>query len=387
MSIILYLLYAVLTLAALKLGVQLVLSLVYNLRRRKRQPRPSTPKFSIIVPAYNEEKTIRACVESLQNLNYWDYEVIVVDDGSVDRTYQEACKCVGVTVIHQSNKGKPNALNTGIRASTGEIILTVDADTELDGDALESLAHRFALDERLGAVAGNVKVKDCPGLLNLVQSAEYVSGINLVRKGQSVLGCVTIVPGPIASIRREVVEKVGFFSDDTFAEDFDITLKTLNLGYRIEYEEKSIAYTDAPKNVEDLVKQRRRWYRGMVQVLDKHRDMYFNAKLGLVGIFGVPNLWLDTVSSFLNVGLLLVTLLTWLVTREIEVSLLSLVLFLMVYLGVGIAAIFMEPKVEKRNFLALPLLLFYNMFLDGIRIMSLTEEMVSIVMEWEKPKR
>lgn len=387
MSIILYLFYAVLALASLKLGIQLALSLTYNLHRKVKTAQPWTPRISLIVPAYNEEKTINACIESLLKLNYPDYEIIVVDDGSTDRTYEEALKCGTIKVIHQSNQGKPNALNNGIRNSTGEIILTVDADTELDKNALQSIASRFALSEKLGAVAGNVKVKSESGLLNVVQSAEYVTGINLVRKGQSVLGCVTIVPGPIAALKRQAVEKTGFFTDDTFAEDFDITLKILKEGYRIEYDEASVAYTDAPKNVEDLLKQRRRWYRGMIQVLDKHKDMYFNAKLGLAGIFSVPNLWLETMSPFLNVGLLLVTLLTWLFSGEASVSLFGIILYLAVYFAVGIIGLCLEPRVEKRNFLALPLLLFYNTFLDGVRIMSLTEEMVNIVMEWEKPKR
>jgi len=191
----------------------------------------------------------------------------------------------------------------------------------------------------------------------------------------------------VAALKREAVERAGFFSNDTFAEDFDITLKILKNGYKIEYEEGSLAYTDAPKNTEDLIKQRRRWYRGMIQVLDKHRDMYLNRQYGSAGVFGVPNLWLDSVSPFLNIALLLVTLLTWILTGESYFSLFGIILYLIVSLAIGIVVLSLEPKPELRNYLALPLLLFYNMFLDGIRIMSLTEEMVSIIMEWEKPKR
>lgn len=278
-------------------------------------------------------------------------------------------------------------MNKGISVSDSEIILTVDADTKLDKQALRTLVGRFAANGCLGAVAGNVRVSPEPTILNVVQSAEYATGINLVRKAQSVLGCVMVVPGPVAALKREAAEQAGLFSDDTFAEDFDITVKILRRGYKIEYEDGSVAYTDAPKNVEDLMKQRRRWYRGMIQVLDKHRDTYMRTKYGLAGIFGIPNLWLEVISPFLNMALLLITLLTWILASEYYSSLVGIILYLIVDLTIGIVALSLEPKPERRDYLAVPLLLFYNVFLDGIRIMSLTEEVVNIIMEWEKPKR
>ena len=386
MSAILYLFYALLTISTLRLLSQIGLSLAYNLKHKKVQLK-TFPEISLIVPAYNEAKTIRNCVQSLQVLNYQNYDVIVVDDGSTDNTFEITSRCSGVKIIRQENQGKPRALNNGIRSSTGDIIVTVDADTTIDKEALGKIAERFALNKQLGAVAGNVKVNPEPKIMNAVQSAEYATGINLVRKGQSVLGCVMIVPGPIAALKREAVEKVGYFSDDTFAEDFDITAKILKAGYRVEYEEKSLAYTDAPKNTEDLIKQRRRWYRGMTQVLDKHKDMYLNPKYGISGLFGIPNIWFDAFAPFLNIGFLLCTVLMWTLTGDFSSSLYGIAIFLFTALAMGIVGLSLEPKPEKRNYLVLPLLLFYNVFLDGIRIMSLVEDMVNIIMEWEKPKR
>jgi len=386
MSLILYLFYALLIILTLRLLSQLFLSVTYNLKRKNKSLK-IFPRISLIVPAFNEAKTIQSCVQSLQELNYPNYEVIVVDDGSTDNTFEEASRCTGVKIIRQENQGKPKALNNGINASTGEIIVTVDADTTIDKDALGQIAKRFSSNEKLGAVAGNVKVNPERKIINAVQSAEYATGINLIRKGQSVLGCVMIVPGPIAALKREAVEKVGCFSDDTFAEDFDITAKILKAGYRVEYEEKSLAYTDAPKNTEDLIKQRRRWYRGMMQVLDKHKDMYLNPKFGMSGVFGIPNLWFDAFSPFLNIGFLLYTVLMWILTRDFSSSLTGMIIFLFVALAMGIVGLSLEPKPEKRNYLALPILLFYNVFLDGIRIMSTVEDVINIIMEWEKPKR
>ena len=386
MSVILYLFYALLIIVTLRVLSQLCLSVAYNFKRKNREL-TSFPRISLIVPAYNEAITIRSCVESLQALNYPNYEVVVVDDGSTDNTLEEVSHNKGIKIIHQENQGKPKALNNGIKASTSEIIVTVDADTTLDKNALGKIAERFASDDRLGAVAGNVKVNPERKIMNAVQSAEYATGINLIRKGQSVLGCVMIVPGPIAALKREAVERVGYFSDDTFAEDFDITVKILKAGYRVEYEEKSLAYTDAPKNTEDLIKQRRRWHRGMIQVLDKHKDMYLNRKYGLSGVFGVPNLWLDAFSPFLNIGFLLFTAVMWALTGDFSSSIYGVAIFLFMGLAMGVIGLSLEPKPEKRNYLVLPLLLFFNVFLDGIRIMSTVEDVINIVMEWEKPKR
>ncbi|MHA2407298.1 MAG: glycosyltransferase [Candidatus Ranarchaeia archaeon] len=386
MSAIQYLFYALLIIITLKLLSQLFLSLAYNLKRKNRKTKTS-PKISVIVPAYNEAKTIGSCIESLQALNYPNYDITVIDDGSTDNTFEEASHFKGVKLVKQENQGKPSALNNGIRSSTGEIIVTVDADTTIDKDALGAIAERFVSNDQLGALAGNVKVCPEPKIINAIQSAEYALGINLIRKGQSVLGCVMIVPGPIAALKREAVEKVGNFSDDTFAEDFDITVKILKSGYRVEYEERSLAYTDAPKSTEDLIKQRRRWYRGMMQVLDKHKDMYMNPKYGLSGVIAIPNLWFDTFQPFLNIGFLLCTFLMWILTGDFSSSIGGIVIFILAALVMGVVGLSLEPEPEKRNYLALPLLLFYNVFLDGIRIMSIVEDIINIIMEWEKPKR
>ena len=387
MNPLLYFFYAILILTVLRLTVKVLLSVIYNLTKTKGYE-GGYPKFSIIVPAYNEEKTIKNCLQSLLNLNYPNYEIIVVDDGSTDRTFREAKKfeSQNVKVIHQENKGKANALNNGIRNSDGEIILTVDADTRLDKEALRKLCYRFK-NIHVGAVAGNIKVDVAPGVLNALQATEYTTGINLTRKAESMLRCVMIVPGPIAALRREAVEKAGLFSDDTFAEDFDVTMKILKNGYRVEYEDEAIAYTDAPKNLEDLMKQRRRWYRGMLQVLDKHRGLYLRPRYGLLGVLGVPNLWFEAVSPIINMMLILLAFFTILLTKESVISLYGLLWYFLVELAVGLFAVSLDPTPKMREYLALPLLLFYNVFLDGIRMMAFVEETLSIMMRWEKPRR
>lgn len=387
-SLTLYFFYGILVIAVFRLVIQIVLAARYNLKAETKTPE-TFPSISIIVPAFNEGITLRGCLESLTELNYPNYGIILIDDGSTDGTLEEAKRfeSSGVKVIHQENQGKPAALNNGIKAAKGEIVLTVDADTTIEKDSLQKIAARFASDNRIGAVAGNVKVVPEPSLLNIIQGTEYTVGINLGRKAQSILGCVMIVPGPIAALKREAVEKVGFFADDTFAEDFDITMRILKAGYRVEYEDNAMSYTDAPKGIEDFMKQRRRWYRGMMQVLDKHRDMYLNRKHGFLGLFGVPNLWFESVSPIFNGALLLLALLSGLLLGEPFMSIVGILTFLGVEFAVGIFAVSLDPAPKLRDFLGVPFLLFYNIFLDGVRLMCLAEEMVNTLMKWETPKR
>ena len=388
MSLVLYFFYAILVIATFRLGTWIFLSLSYNLKG-KVGPVNSFPLISLIVPAFNEEITIKKSIQSLIELDYPNYEIIVIDDGSTDGTLsiaKEFQKSKKVKVIHQTNSGKPKALNNGIKNSTGEIIVTVDADTNLKKDALKKISARFVNNKQIGAVAGNVKVIPENSLMNIIQGTEYTVGINLVRKAQSMLGCVMIVPGPIAALKREAVEKVGLFSNDTFAEDFDITMKILEQGYKVQYEDTAISYTDAPKNLEDFIKQRRRWYRGMLQVLDKHRNLYFSIKHGLFGMFGVPNLWFDTISPVFNTALILLSLVT-VFFGDTAISLLGITIYFVIQFALGVFAVSLDPKPKLRDFLGIPFLLLYNVFLDGVRLMSFTEETINVFMSWEKPKR
>jgi len=386
-SIGLYFFYAILLIAIFRLCTWIILSLAYNFKGKVGSV-DSFPFISLIIPAFNEEITIKKSIKSLIELNYPNYEIIVVDDGSTDKTLQMAREFESSTVkvIHQHNQGKAKALNNGMHNSKGEIIVTVDADTRLEKDSLKKISARFARNKKIGAVAGNVKVIPERSILNIVQGTEYTVGINLVRKAQSMLGCVMIVPGPIAALRREAIEKVECFSSDTFAEDFDITMEILEQGYKVEYEDDAISYTDAPKNLEDFMKQRRRWYRGMLQVLDKHRNLYFSIKHGIFGIFGVPNIWFDAISPFFNTALILLTLVA-VFLGDLSMSLFGITLYFFIQLAIGIFAVSLDPQPKLRDFLGIPLLLFYNVFLDGVRLMSFTEETINVFMKWEKPKR
>ncbi|MCW4040871.1 MAG: glycosyltransferase family 2 protein [Candidatus Bathyarchaeota archaeon] len=183
------------------------------------------------------------------------------------------------------------------------------------------------------------------------------------------------------------MERAGFFSEDTFAEDFDITMQILKAGYKIQYEDNAIAYTDAPKSLEDLMKQRRRWYRGMIQVLNKHRNMFLRPRYGMVGLLGVPSLWFTIVETILNVALILLGVFTTFLLGQPIITLTSLMLYFGFEIVVGAYTLSLDPVRKTREYVTLPLLSFFNVFLDGIRLMTFSEELVNIRMVWEKPQR
>lgn len=363
---------------------------IYFIKRvfRKKE-KENLLKISIIIPAYNEEVTISSCINSMLRLNYPSYEIIVVDDGSSDNTFNEASKSSddGVIVIGQKNTGKPEAMNTGIKNASGDIIITVDADSKLHPDALKWIAIRFSRNPRLGAVAGNVKIDRPQGLLKILQSLEYTTSINLGRKSQSLLHCVMIVPGAIAAIKTSVLREVGYFPSDTFAEDFDITMKILQAGYHVEYESRAIAFTQAPESIEDLLKQRRRWYRGISQVLSKNQKMYLNPKYGFAGMFGVPYMWLELGSSLINMILLFTLVATATYSADLNSLTSGLLIYWAVTIIVSIYAVLIDPMPRIEEIILSPLYLFYNVFLDAIGIMAFIEEILNIAMKWEKPKR
>jgi len=249
-----------------------------------------TPLVTVIVPAYNEEKAIGKTVDALLELSYVNKEIIIVDDGSTDGTFEVAkmhATSDFTRVVTKPNGGKWDALNAGIKVAKGEFIVCIDADTLLDPNVIQHLIKHFS-DPSIAAVAGNVKVGNRHGLLTKLQALEYIVGINLHRRSEANLQNVTVVPGPIGAFRASVLKEIGLFEGDTFAEDADITFRILKAGYKTVFEARAFGYTEAPTSMTSLAKQRYRWYRGSLQVLSKHKDMTFNTKYGRTGTFVMP---------------------------------------------------------------------------------------------------
>ncbi|MFM1980250.1 MAG: hypothetical protein RLZ68_1515 [Pseudomonadota bacterium] len=250
-------------------------------KRRDDSPRPEfredagLPMVTLVVPAFNEGLVIQPALRSLLQLDYPNYEIVVIDDGSTDDTYEKAMvvakesREIRVRVITKRNGGKAEALNTGMSVARGEFILNMDGDSKLTSNTLRACIRHFD-NPRVGAVAGNVKVLNRENIWSNIQALEYVEGLAMARKAQSFMRVVNIIPGPLGMFRKSVLQQVGGYDHDTFAEDCDLTLKILMRGWHIAYEPTAIAWVETPSRLLDLLKQRYRWTRGILQATRKH---------------------------------------------------------------------------------------------------------------------
>ena len=267
-----------------------------NLFKKRVEPKVqykedlSLPMITLVVPAYNEGLVIQAAVRSLLQLDYPNYEIIVIDDGSTDDTYEKAMAVaqeggrISVRVITKRNGGKAEALNTGMTAARGEFILNMDGDSKLSRNTLRACIRHFE-NPQIGAVAGNVKVINRENIWTNIQALEYVEGLAMARKAQSFMRVVNIIPGPLGLFRKSVLQQVGGYDHDTFAEDCDLTLKILMRGWHISYEPTAIAWVETPSRLLDLLKQRYRWTRGILQATKKHSHALWQPRKAGINCF------------------------------------------------------------------------------------------------------
>ncbi|CAL9497647.1 Undecaprenyl-phosphate 4-deoxy-4-formamido-L-arabinose transferase [Streptomyces sp. enrichment culture] len=247
--------------------------------------RETSGPVTVLVPAYNEEAGIGSTLRSLLDSTHRQLQVIVIDDGSTDRTADiaENMGDARVEVVRQVNAGKAAALNRGLAHARYDIVVMVDADTVFEPDAVERIVQPLA-HPAVGAVSGNTKVGNRRSLLARWQHLEYVFGFNLDRRMFEVLECMPTVPGAIGAFRRDAVIGVGGVSEDTLAEDTDLTMALWRSGWRVLYEESAVAWTEVPTSLRQLWRQRYRWCYGTLQAMWKHRGAFFGR--GPAGRFG-----------------------------------------------------------------------------------------------------
>jgi cellulose synthase/poly-beta-1,6-N-acetylglucosamine synthase-like glycosyltransferase len=272
-----------------------VFALIDRLRRPHRGASPGfNPRVAVLIPSYNEEKVIVRTIRSVLNSDYTNLHVIVIDDGSKDRTAEVAREAYAreiregrVQVLVKPNGGKAAALNYALERVDEEIYVGIDADTVIAMDAVSKLVPHFE-DPGIGAVAGNAKVGNRVNLWTRWQALEYITSQNFERRALDLFNVVTVVPGAIGAWRTEAVKKAGGYPINTVAEDADLTMSLLEQRLKVVYEDRSLAFTEAPIDAKGLMRQRFRWSFGTLQAVWKHRAAFVRNKA--MGLFALPNI-------------------------------------------------------------------------------------------------
>ncbi|GGI18152.1 MAG: poly-beta-1,6-N-acetyl-D-glucosamine synthase [Oxalicibacterium faecigallinarum] len=239
----------------------------------------STPPVSIVVPCFNEEHTVRDVVESLALMNYPDFEIICVNDGSTDKTGEILDDLMTyypmLRVVHQDrNQGKAVALNTAALVARSEFLLCIDGDAILDKDAIPWLLRHFETGPRLGAVTGNPRIRTRSTLLGRLQVGEFSSIIGLIKRTQRIYGRLFTVSGVIAMFRRRALLDIGFWSPEMLTEDIDISWKMQLHHYDVRFEPRALCWILMPETVRGLWRQRLRWAMGGIQAIFKYSYIF-----------------------------------------------------------------------------------------------------------------
>jgi cellulose synthase/poly-beta-1,6-N-acetylglucosamine synthase-like glycosyltransferase/peptidoglycan/xylan/chitin deacetylase (PgdA/CDA1 family)/spore germination protein YaaH len=272
-----------------------VFAIIDRFRKRKNYATPEyQPRVAVLIPAYNEEKVIVRTIRSVMMSNYKNVRIIVIDDGSTDKTYDVAREAYPadlaagrLTVLTKPNGGKADALNYALERIDEELYVGIDADGVIAHDAITNLVPHFA-NPTIGAVAGNAKVGNRVNLWTRWQALEYITSQNFERRALDLFDVVTVVPGAIGAWRTAPVKTGGGYHSNTVAEDADLTMNLLEQGYSVIYEDQALAFTEAPVNADGLIRQRFRWSFGILQAIFKHKGAITRNRA--MGLFALPNI-------------------------------------------------------------------------------------------------
>lgn len=303
---------------------------------------PLTPSVTVIMSAFNEESVIVSSVRSVLDLRHPNHELIVVNDGSTDGTLEQLVSAFGLvpdprplphtlpvtgavkglwssprssvrlSVVDSENSGKTDSINCALNVANNDLIAIVDADSILDPDALIKVSQPFADDpDRVIASGGVVRVANGSEVLNgrvvnvrmpsrvlpQIQAVEYLRAFLLGRAGWSQLEALILISGAFGMFRRDVVMAIGGMDTRSIGEDFELVMRMHQWmrkqarKYRVVFVVEPVSWTEVPESFSALARQRRRWHRGLWEVLWKYKRMSFNPRYGVVGMLAIPYYW------------------------------------------------------------------------------------------------
>lgn len=364
---------------------------IYGLKNHVRRRKKSNyqPSVSVVIPAYNEEKSIIASVTSVIRSDYPKnkLEEIVVNDGSIDgtkkvlRKFANKNKNANLRLVTQSNSGKAHALNNGIKNyAKGELVMCLDADSMLTKDTIKN-AVRYFEEKNVVAMASNVKIKKEKGFLNLIQAFEYAISYQM-KRAQTLFNIEYIIGGIGSMFRRDFLVKIDFYDTNTITEDIDLTLKILRNGnkkHRVVYGADAVSYTQSALTLADLIKQRYRWKWGRYQTFLKNKSMFFSGeKKYTKGLswFYLPYALFSDFTFFLEP--LLLTYIWFVVFYYHDVkSLITMIAVVTLYMGINILAEDTFTFKEKGKLILLSPLMYFLFY-----VLTLVEY-VALLKSWK----
>jgi cellulose synthase/poly-beta-1,6-N-acetylglucosamine synthase-like glycosyltransferase len=391
------------------------LALIASLKRR---PPPvfesSKPLVSIIVPAYNEEKVIANCVESILASDYTNLEIILVDDGSKDETFAVMKRYhnpPGVIALTKPNGGKASALNLGYNHSHGEILMFVDADGIFTRSTIDEMLALFTSD-KVGAICGNDAPVNLDRPLTQLMCLQTHVGTGFVRRALAQINCLPIVSGNIGAFRRSVLEKTdpadgiplrqdiaqvwevksnGPFRSGFIGEDLELTWRVHKAGYQVKFAPHAVVLAEVPSTVKSLWKQRVRWARGLLQTVGLHRDMFFNFKYGRLGLYLPINFFNMVIIPILQLLILsLFILLVAMGYSPIAFDFLGIILWIGLFgvLFVTIFSIALDKAWKDLKYLyVIPLWAPYSVMMSMVTVWAIILELRGTEAQWNKFER
>ena len=397
---------------AISLGIARALTLsglaLVQARRESRTVFPAIDPdrfVTVLIPAFNEERVIERSVRRVLDSRDVKIEVIVIDDGSKDRTSaivrETFANDARVRLLTLENGGKARALNKGLELVRGDIVIALDADTQFEPTTIARLARWFA-DETLGAVAGNAKVGNRVNLVTRWQALEYITAQNLERRALARLDAMTVIPGAVGAWRLAAIREVGGYPPDTLAEDQDLTIAIQRAGWKVHHDQYAVAWTEAPESVAALAKQRFRWAYGTLQCLWKHRAVMATGQPRGLARIGLPQavlfqILLAAISPVIDLALILSMIATWFQVQahgwaQSSTDIDRMLTYWLVFTAIDLLAAFIAFALERREkwrllWLLIPQRIGYRQIMYYVVLKALAQALRGPRVGWGKLER